>query len=188
MAPRRKAMRGFTLIELLIVIALIGILAVALLSAINPLEQMRKGRDSARRSDSTELLNAIERFYASFQCYPWEWDGADCTATPLGGPIAVNAASFGVAGDLEWLLTNNELKAEFERRDAVDDQLLCMTADATTDVVSVCFEPESQTGRSGGLGPTRNVTNDAVSTTCANAYAGGICSGGFADCWVCVPQ
>ncbi|MFH0773343.1 MAG: prepilin-type N-terminal cleavage/methylation domain-containing protein, partial [bacterium] len=39
----KKITRGFTLIELLIVIALLGALAVALLAALDPLEQIKKG-------------------------------------------------------------------------------------------------------------------------------------------------
>ncbi len=63
--------KGFTLIELLIVITLLGILAVAVLSAINPVEQMNRSRDTASRSDAEQLLSAIDRYYASTGYYPW---------------------------------------------------------------------------------------------------------------------
>jgi len=63
--------KGFTLIELLVVITLIGILAIAVLSAINPIEQVNKARDAGRRGDSAQLLKAIERYYASVEEYPW---------------------------------------------------------------------------------------------------------------------
>ncbi|PJE63249.1 Tfp structural protein, partial [Candidatus Roizmanbacteria bacterium CG10_big_fil_rev_8_21_14_0_10_39_6] len=46
----QKQKKGFTLIELLIVIALLGTLAVALLAAIDPFEQFKKGTDTARRN------------------------------------------------------------------------------------------------------------------------------------------
>ena len=61
----KKIKKGFTMIELLIVIAILGILAVAVLSAINPLEQIRRGRDTGSRSDAEQLLNAVERYYSS---------------------------------------------------------------------------------------------------------------------------
>ena len=41
--------KGFTLIELLIVIAILGILAIALLATLDPFEQLRKSRDGAKR-------------------------------------------------------------------------------------------------------------------------------------------
>ena len=63
--------KGFTLIELLIVIAVLGILAVAVLAAINPIEQINRSRDTGSRSDAEQLLGAVDRFYASRGFYPW---------------------------------------------------------------------------------------------------------------------
>lgn len=67
----KVATKGFTLIELLIVIAVLGILAVAVLSAINPIEQINRSRDTGSRSDAEQLISAIDRFYASKGYYPW---------------------------------------------------------------------------------------------------------------------
>ena len=53
--------QGFTLIELLIVMAIIAILAVGLIAALDPLEQIRKGTDTGVRSTATELKNALVR-------------------------------------------------------------------------------------------------------------------------------
>jgi len=196
--------RGFTLIELLIVIALIGILAVALLSAINPLEQLRKGRDSARKADASELLNAVERFNASYQCYPWNYDGAVCTVsgsyTPLGGGTASVEPSFTTGGNVEFLLVpSGEVKTEFTTR--VDTastsgpsagKIFLAEVDGSTNIegaVKICFEPESNTGRTGGLG--RVQSNDIwevapAYANCATTYSGG--DAYVMGCNLCVPQ
>lgn len=63
---------GFTMIELLIVIAVLGVLAVAVLSAINPIEQINRGRDTGSRSDAEQLLSAFDRYYTSQEKYPWQ--------------------------------------------------------------------------------------------------------------------
>ena len=73
----RKTSLGFTLIELLIVIAVLGILAVAVLAAINPIEQINRSRDTGSRSDSEQLISAVDRFYASSGYYPWQTGASD---------------------------------------------------------------------------------------------------------------
>lgn len=51
--------------ELLVVIVVIGILATALLAAINPLEQVRRATDAGNISAARELVEACERLRAS---------------------------------------------------------------------------------------------------------------------------
>ncbi|MEI7765624.1 MAG: prepilin-type N-terminal cleavage/methylation domain-containing protein, partial [bacterium] len=52
--------KGFTLLELLIVVAIIGVLSVALVMVLNPSEMLKKSRDAQRISDLTALKKAIE--------------------------------------------------------------------------------------------------------------------------------
>ena len=66
-----KLRKGFTMIELLIVIAVLGILAVAVLSAINPIEQINRGKDTGSRSDAEQLISAVDRYYTGVGFYPW---------------------------------------------------------------------------------------------------------------------
>lgn len=52
--------RGFTLIELLVVIAIVAVIAAVVILMINPLEIMKKSRDSTRLADLKGLMNSIE--------------------------------------------------------------------------------------------------------------------------------
>lgn len=62
---QKKFLRGFTLIELLIVIAIMGILAAAILVAINPLKRQQQARDAQRKSDIGQLASAVQAFSTS---------------------------------------------------------------------------------------------------------------------------
>jgi|SRR4051812_9780919 prepilin-type N-terminal cleavage/methylation domain-containing protein len=61
----RKKQKGFTLIELLIVIGILGILAAAILVALNPLEQFARGRDSGRVTTVNQLGHSVQTFFTS---------------------------------------------------------------------------------------------------------------------------
>ena len=92
--------RGFTLIELLIVIAILGILAVVILVAINPQEQLARTRDAGRISSVTQLGHAIQAYGASHEGdYPADaagWVSALVTAGEIAtvpGALAYNVGS-----------------------------------------------------------------------------------------------
>lgn len=96
-----RSAAGFTMIELLIVISILGILAVAVLSAINPVEQINRGRDTGSRSDAEQLLSAMDRFNAFQGYYPWVYNPTDdhSVADPVAGMLEVSNAWF-AAGTL----------------------------------------------------------------------------------------
>ncbi len=58
----QTAKRGFTLIEILIVVTIIGVLVVALLAALNPIEQIRKAADAKRINDLRQYQIALENY------------------------------------------------------------------------------------------------------------------------------
>src|SRR3990167_9694529 len=68
----QKKLKGFTLIELLIVIAILGILAAAVLVAINPGKRTRQAQDAQRKNDIGALATEVQAFYTTpgQGCYP----------------------------------------------------------------------------------------------------------------------
>lgn len=87
--------KGFTLIELLIVIAILGILAAAVLVAINPGKRMAEARDTQRKNDIGAITNALISYEAISSSLPGEtmYDtsrsssatGTDGACNPLPG-------------------------------------------------------------------------------------------------------
>lgn len=74
---RKKLFKGFTLIELLIVIAILGILAAAVLVAVNPAKRQRQARDTQTKSDIAQIATAFQAYYTTpgQGMYPTEAQG-----------------------------------------------------------------------------------------------------------------
>lgn len=138
---KKRQSFGFTLVELLIVIALIGVLAVALMATLNPIEQVNKARDSKFKNDAAEVLAAIERYYATQNYYPWSpqvWGGegtgiADETEVALHSRMPGFGVCYGAAYDTDLgagscisatveaergdLIKTDELKSSFANKE-----------------------------------------------------------------------
>jgi len=92
--------KGFTLVELLIVIAILGTLAVVVLIALNPVQQLARTRDSGRISTVSQLGHAVEAFATvNNGIYPVQ-NNTWITQLVNSGEIAVipSAASYNIAG------------------------------------------------------------------------------------------
>ena len=61
----KKYFKGFTLIELLIVIAILGILAAAVLVAIDPGKRTRQAQDAKRKNDIGSLATEVQGYFTS---------------------------------------------------------------------------------------------------------------------------
>ncbi|MCL5411279.1 MAG: type II secretion system GspH family protein [Patescibacteria group bacterium] len=60
-----KSQKGFTLIELLVVIAIVGVLAGAVLVAINPTERINEANDANKKSKLGQVAQAVESCYTN---------------------------------------------------------------------------------------------------------------------------
>jgi prepilin-type N-terminal cleavage/methylation domain-containing protein len=171
--------KGFTLIELLIVIALLGTLAVALLAAIDPFEQFKKGTDTGVRNTTQEFYNAAIRYYANRSGWPTDWE---ITPADLYGPESLDTAGFTTA-----LISAGELKANFN--EIAQDQLDDIYVSIQGSTLLACFTPTSKSLQSADKNTkylnaalTNGVPYTDVSTT------DGVCkvSGGETDCMWCI--
>lgn len=152
---------GFTMIELLIVIAVLGILAVAVLSAINPIEQINRGKDTGGRSDAEQLISASDRYYAGKGFYPW-MDSATSVNTAITGGAGVtptmttlDSADVQVGTDPTEILTNlssggaAEIKASYVSRitGATYNYLSIYNDGVSGSSTYVCYTPKSSSFR-----------------------------------------
>lgn len=189
--------KGFTMIELLIVVAVLGILAVAVLAAINPIEQINRGKDTGSRSDSEQSIGGIDRFYTVSGYYPWEkGSGVDDTCPAQDWQTVddtwianCNTGSVTVLQQLSAAGTA-ELKLSFIKRitDPGYNYLQVYNRGTQGDSTYVCFMPKSASFETEAADRCRDGLPADL-----NAIVDTVCPGG-ADacrdaktCWSCLP-
>ncbi len=194
---------GFTMIELLVVISVIGVLAVAVLSSINPIEQINKGRDTRTRSDAAQLINAVDRYFSIHEEYPWNTDTADWTGADViddyEDPIGfdeIGTASFPggttTLGTWNWiniLETTAEVKAGFVDRLVTDDNVdyVIYKSGSANATMYICFPPSSNafdqeaSARCSGGSIDDDVEPIACPANCADSFTD------TNSCLVCLP-
>ena len=206
---------GFTMIELLIVIAVLGILAVAVLASINPIEQINRGRDTGSRSDAEQLISAIDRYYAAKGYYPWMTNGV--SPNTWTDPAGVTAGD----GDLVQLDSTNsdlgvdsidiltslssggtaEVKSSFTSRlidPAASNYLSVYNSGVSGESTYACFIPKSASFREEAWSRCSNAAHDAVNASLPTDFPPGACpsddtcatadtSDTALGCYVCLP-
>lgn len=128
---------GFTLIELLIVIALLGALAVGLIGAIDPFEQLKKGADTGTRDLVNQVQTAIIRYYSVKNAMPF---AVDVSAKPLDN-IDVDAGITNMVGA-------GELRGDFTTIQKGSLKNVFVTSVLTPPTAVVCYTPQSKSFQS----------------------------------------
>lgn len=173
--------KGFTLIELLIVIAIIGILAVGLLIALDPVDQARKGADSNTLRTASEVKSAITRTYVSTTCWPWQTlSGTTCT-NAVG---CVNGAVYVLGAPGCGATVSTALVASGELKSYSSTLISLLVNDGTTTSWQVAFQP---TSKSVATSSVLKYTTTACSTP-AGVGATGICAAAGSACQYCIAQ
>ena len=137
--------RGFTLIELLVVLGILGILAAALLAAINPVEQLKKAQDTSLKNLSAQFVSATVRYYSAHNALPWSSvanGGANCYS---GGNTFSAVSMSSLTGCIQTLVSEGELKQSFLNSNNLNQAVVTNPnpqTGAAQDVV-VCFQPQS---------------------------------------------
>lgn len=140
--------KGFTLIELLIVIALLGALAIGLLGAVDPLEQIKKGTDTGTRNTVAEFHAAVIRYYAIKGLMPWctvsTCDGTDdILFDALTGAYTIDNAL--MTPIVQRLIDAGELKSNFQeiQSASLDD----VSVYGTESEAHICYKPTAKSFR-----------------------------------------
>lgn len=125
---------GFTLIEFLVVFALLAVLAIIVLAAINPIEQLKKAKDTSRKIYASELLRAIERY----QVREWE--------NPAISPIAPYLSCSEIVAadplsDLKGL--SSELSSWFADKVTEPENRLYVGLLPHSGLTKICYQVES---------------------------------------------
>lgn len=168
--------KAFTLIELLIVIALLGALAVGLLAALDPFEQLKKGTDTGVRNTVSEVHGAVIRYYAIRNEMPW----ITVSTNNLSIPVTNLSTAYSNIG-LPNIIAAGELKSDFST--IAGGQLKEISVAGTTDNVTVCFKPSSKSFRSDQNTKYDANFSDLLTNTVANC---GVPSAQDFHCYWCV--
>ena len=166
---------GFTLIELLIVIALLGALAVGLIGAIDPFEQLKKGTDTGTRDLVSQVQTAIIRYYAVKSAFP-SWSPAPTTPTKVSDSSMAPAIADIVAA--------GELRSDFVQVQGKKLDLIYITVNTDTNAISVCYKPDSKSFQSD---PNTKYNQDGTVNSGSGAAACiGAGNGGTTQCYWCI--
>jgi prepilin-type N-terminal cleavage/methylation domain-containing protein len=167
---------GFTLIELLVVIGILGILAAALLAAINPIEQLNKSQDAGLQSESEEFANAAISYYSAHNAYPWDSvanGGQNCYS---GGSTISEIPLSQMPSCIQNMVSEGDLKSSFSSVSNLSQLFVDSDNLQFTGSIAVCFMPQSTTQQQDAS--TRFTKTDSLGNDCKS-------QGGTGSCYWC---
>jgi len=133
--------KGFTLIELLIVIALLGALAVGLIGAIDPFEQLKKGADTGVRDLVNQVQTAVIRYYAVKNNVPWATN-----------PDQEDLTEQNMSDAMDNIISAGELRSDFKTVQAGSLTKVWVTGIGAgageNPAAAVCYKPTSKSFQS----------------------------------------
>lgn len=193
-----KRNSGFTLVELLIVIGLLGAIALIVISAINPIEQSNRARDTRFKADGGQLISAVDRYFTARSEFPWETTNAAYTTDSAFGFLSATNVDVGICGATctvdGTLLTTSELKSEFRNRDfiknsaAVDKQLMIGKEAGASSSTYACFIPLAKSTREKACADGKVVTLNTSTGVRTAITAGDTSCGAASTTWTSAPQ
>lgn len=166
--------RGFTLVELLIVIALLGALAIGLIGALDPFEQLKKGTDTGTRDLVNQVQTAVLRYYATTNRMPW---------TNTTGFLAEHLATADLSTAVSNMALAGEMKSNFAQiyKNQLTSVFVTYLPSSTTSSVEVrvCYQPASKSFQ---VDPNTHFSSDGtdLSTACKGSGVG------TSNCYWCV--
>jgi prepilin-type N-terminal cleavage/methylation domain-containing protein len=194
--------RGFTLVELLIVIGLLGAIALITISAINPIEQANRARDTRFKSDGAQLLSAIDRYFAGRSEFPWVTALLAADNDASYGFISAGDQGIGLCGadctTNGLLILQDELKPEFRGRDFIkahtgtdsSKKLFIGKETGSSESIYACYIPLSKSARDKAVADlkvyTINTSTGArtITSSCNASGTNWVTVG----CYVCIPE
>jgi prepilin-type N-terminal cleavage/methylation domain-containing protein len=166
--------KGFTLIELLVVLGILGILAAALLAAINPVEQLNKAQDASLKNTATEFISGTVQYYSAHNELPWTSSGC------YSGGTTFSAQSLtALTGCIQnQMITEGELKSSFLNASNLGKIYITNTT-GDANATMACFLPQSHAEQ---VDSNTKYVDDTGSTTGNNSC---MSLGGNTKCYWC---